>query len=56
MKSNRRLILLGVAVLTAAIVLTWHFVWVAPKKDCLREGGVWDEHSRSCVNTVTITP
>ena len=56
MRSNRRLILFVVALITAAIMLSWHVFWVQPRKDCANQGGTWDETSHSCARPVSITP
>lgn len=51
-----RLILLGVAVATAAIMLSWDFFVVRAERDCLRERGIWDEPTHSCAHPVSIAP
>jgi hypothetical protein len=51
-----RLILVAVAVITAAAMLLWHFLWEKPRQDCAKQGGVWDEHAHMCARTVSIAP
>ena len=51
-----RLILLAVAVVTAAVMLSFQIFIVGPHERCDRERGVWDDESRSCAHTVRISP